>query len=350
MENKILDGLKTKGISESSLKLYLNNLKRLNGGQDIKNLSFLKNVDTVLDKIKDYKPNTRRTYLISIVSLLKQDPKQKKLYDKYYPHLMEYNKQLQVNNTKSEAQNENWISQDQVKEIYKKLEDDVKPFLSNKKITPEQYEKLLNYLILSLYTLHAPRRNMDYQKMVIINKYDTELSNKYNYLDLDTKEFKFNNYKTQKTYKTQTVPIVDELQKVITSYIKFHPLKKALNKKSGAIPFLVDFEGIPFESNNVITRILNKIFNKKIGSSMLRNIYLTDKFSDKVKELQDTAKDMGTSASTIQNNYIKLDDINKNLKNIQISEMSGGSIKDKMELIFPSSSKPYDKFDLILDC
>jgi hypothetical protein len=41
MENKIFDNLKNKNISESSLKLYISNLKRLNGGQEPKNLNFL---------------------------------------------------------------------------------------------------------------------------------------------------------------------------------------------------------------------------------------------------------------------------------------------------------------------
>jgi hypothetical protein len=47
---------------------------------------------------------------------------------------------------------------------------------------------------------------------------------------------------------------------------------------------------------------------------MLRNIYLTDKFSDilitraKLQELNETAKEMGTSSNTIQSQYIKLDD------------------------------------------
>ena len=41
---------------------------------------------------------------------------------------------------------------------------------------------------------------------------------------------------------------------------------------------------------------------------MLRNIYLTSKYSDNLKELKDDATNMGTSSNTIQNQYIKLDD------------------------------------------
>ena len=139
MENKFFENLKNKDISASSLNLYMNNLKRLNGGQEIKNFKFLNDVDKVVEKIKDYKPNTRRTYIISIVSLLKQEPKQKKLYDKYYTLLLEYNKDLKTNNEKSEKQTENWITQDEVKEIYKKLEDNILPKLTKKKITDAEF-------------------------------------------------------------------------------------------------------------------------------------------------------------------------------------------------------------------
>lgn len=308
MENKLFDNLKSKNISESSLKLYLSNLKRLNGGQEIKNLNFLKDVEKIVDKIKDYKPNTRRTYIISIVSLLKQEPKQKKLYDKYYTLLLEYNKDLKTNNVKSAKQQENWINQDEIKEIYNKMGEELKPKLEKKKLTDAEFQELLNWVVLSLYTLNPPRRNLDYQYMVIVKKYSDELDKMYNYLDLEKNEFHFNNFKTKKTYQRQTVPINEELQLVIKEYLKFHPLAKQIKKKDSIVPFLVNFNGAPFENTNTITRILNKIFGKKIGSSMLRNIYLTTKYSGNLESLNKDATDMGTSSNTIQNQYVKLDD------------------------------------------
>jgi len=182
MENKLFDNLKNKQISESSLNLYLKNIIRLNDGEEIKNFNFLKNTTTILDKIKDYKPNTRRTYLISIVSLLKQEPKFASLYDKYYKVLMEYNKDLKTNNEKSEKQTENWITQEEVLNKQKELMGVITEI--KKKITMAQYYKLLNLVVLSLYTLQAPRRNLDYLKMCVINKYSPELSTVNNYLDL----------------------------------------------------------------------------------------------------------------------------------------------------------------------
>lgn len=310
----VLDNLNTKLISPSSLNLYTKNLIRLNDGKEIKNLKFLKNTENILDKIKDYKPNTRRTYIISIVSLLKQEPKLKKLYDQYYKILLEYNNNLKNNNDKSESQNENWISQDQVLEKQKELENILPVIINKKSINQEQYDKLFNLLILSLYTLNPPRRNLDYLKMNIVSKYVPDIASNIlpeikennNYIDLLNKNFIFKNYKTKKTYKEQVVPINDKLNEIIKVYLKFHPLKKEIKKKI-SVPLLVDFEGNEYKNSNDITRILNKIFGKKIGSSMLRNIFLTDKYSNNLKELNNDVKEMGTSSNTANTNYIKTD-------------------------------------------
>lgn len=309
--NKLYEFLKTKNIAESSLKLYLNNLRRLNGGEFPKSFSFLKDTEKILADLEKYKPNTRRSYLIAIITTLKHDPKQKKLYLKYYEHLDKYNKDGAKNNVKSETQKENWIDQEEVKEIYSKMTENVKPLLEQKKLTASEYEQVLRWFVLSLYTLQKPRRNADYQKCLVGKKIPTDLSNEYNFFDLATSKWIFTNYKTKGTYKTQEIEATPEMVSVINSYLKFHPNAKLLKKKGGLIPLIVDYQGEPFAYGNAITKMLNKIFGKKIGVSLLRNIFLTDKYADKVNELEEDAKAMGTSSSTIQNQYVKLDDVEK---------------------------------------
>ena len=302
--SEVFDKLKSKNISEGSLKLYMNNLKRLNDGNEIKNLTFLKNTDKILDKIKEYKENTKRTYIISIVSLLKQEPKLSKTYDFYYKLLIDLNNKLKTNTTKSETQSENWITQDQVQEIYNKLESDVLGKLEGKKkVNEATYNELLTYLILSLYVCMPPRRNLDFQSMKFVKKFSPELDKKYNYLDVSTMKFYFNNYKTQKTYKCKEIDVNEPLKKVINLFLKYYPHKKDINNKF----MIVNFEGVEPKSSNYITTVLNKIFNKKIGVSMLRNIFLSSKYSDEVKQLNKDVSDMGTSVSNSVNQYIKLD-------------------------------------------
>jgi len=300
----ILNNLNEKNISSNSLNLYTKNLIRLNDGKEIKNFTFLKNIPTILDKIKDYKPNTRRTYLISIVSLLKQEPKFKKLYDEYYKILLEYNKNLKTNTEKSETQTENWISQEDVIKKQQELMTILQQIEGKSKITAEQYYRLFDLLVLSVYTLNSPRRNLDYLKMNVVSKYSDDLPTDNNYLDLSNKQFIFRNYKTKKTYTDQTVPINDDLFSIIKVFLKYHPLKKMMKGKFN-IPLLVNYTEQPLNNSNEITRILNKIFGKKIGSSMLRNIFLTSKYGDDMQQLQQDTTAMGTSVNTAKDNYIK---------------------------------------------
>jgi hypothetical protein len=78
-----------------------------------------------------------------------------------------------------------------------------------------------------------------------------------------------------------------------------------LKKQEYDIPFLVDEKGNAMKISTEITKILNKIFNKKISSSMLRNIFLTDKYSGVIDELKKDTNAMSTSVNTALNNYIK---------------------------------------------
>lgn len=300
----------SKDISSSSKNLYLKNLVRLNDNQEIKNLKFLNKPDVILSKLEKYKPNTQRTYLISIVSFLKEDPKNKKLYDKYYKILMDHSKNIKTNNTKSETQKDNWVSQDQIQLIYNHLTEEIQPLLNKKILDNLEYGKILSWVVLSLYVLQAPRRNKDYQDCKVIKNYHADLPKEYNYLEVPNFIFYFNNYKTSKTYKTQTIPVNEELKNVLEIYLsQVHPQRKLLkSKKNEDIFLLVNYDGEPFTQTNSITRILNNIFKKKIGVSMIRNIYLTNKYAPQVEELKETANDMGTSSNVIQSTYVKLDE------------------------------------------
>lgn len=291
-------------ISETSKNIYSKNILRLNDGNEIKNYNFLKKVDNILNKINHLKPNSQRTYLISIVSTIKGLKNFEKEFKIYYTKMMELNKELKVNNEKSETQKENWISQEEVKKIFDEYSQKVLPLLKLKKVNSKEWDDILDYVVLSLYVLNQPRRNKDYQLCRVI-KSSKDLSEDYKdynyYLPTDSK-FLFYNYKTQGTYKLQEVDVNNELEKILLLYLKLHPLRKEKN-----FFLLVEYDGEELKQVNSITRILNKIFKKKIGVSMLRNIYLTDKFKKPLEILKETAHDMGTSSNTIQNNYVKID-------------------------------------------
>lgn len=296
-----LDILKTRRITESTFNLYKKNLEKLNDGNEVKNINFLKSKATILEKLEKYSPNTRRNFIISIVSVLKLLPKNEKLYNEYYELLKKMNDESRENTDKTEKQKENWMSQDEVMEVYKKLEEEISPSLAKKKISEKEYESILNYVILSLYVLQQPRRNADYQKMMVVKKWDDKMSQEHNYLDLGKNQFVFCNYKTGGTYGTKTEEIPENLREIINKYLKLHPLRKMKEPYC----FLAKYDGTCLKNINDITKRLNKIFGKRVGASLLRNIFATDKFSNVIKEMKETADAMGTSVNMLMNQYTK---------------------------------------------
>ena len=287
-----------KPISESSRKLYQRNLEKLNDEKPVTSLGFLTDVSKIMQTISKYKPTTQRSFIISICTVLKNN--NEKLYQTYFEILSKMNSDLKVHVEKTEKQKDNWMGEDEITNIYSKL----KKLVPKKIKSKEDYDAILNFMIMSLYVLQAPRRNIDYTLM----KISSEMSEKkYNYLDLDNKKFIFNNYKTQGTYLSTVVDVPDDLMRVILMYVKVHPESKKLKNKKYNIHFLSTFYGENIEKSASMTNILNKIFDKKIGSSMLRNMYLTNKYGSMMKEMKEDVKSMATSVDTAMNNYIKQD-------------------------------------------
>ena len=302
--------LKNKGLSDSSIKLYTKNLSKLNDGLPLKNFKFLENVDEVMTKINHLKPTTRKSYLTCIVSILntyKDNKKLTKICDKYYTHMNEAVKQLKETPTDvmSKTQSENWIDWNDILEIRNNIHTTVMKFVNNKELSLNQYSQLLNLVVLSLYVLTPPRRNQDYALMNIVKTKENANDKTINYLILDEKTFDFNVYKTAKHNEDTVINIPEDLYHVIEMYIKHHPLlKNGKVNKTTDIVFLVNHSGEPLKAVNSITRILNKIFGRKIGVSMLRHSYLTYKYGNEVKEMKDDAEKMGHSVQT-QKDYIK---------------------------------------------
>lgn len=301
-----------KQVSDSTIQAYIRNLKKLNNDEEIKNLNFLKDIDKVLVKLTNYKENTKRNYLISVVSILSMNDKPmfKKLHDKYYALMMKKNEDIKKDtkpNELTEKQEQNWLDWKDVLSKYNKLEEEVNQFNDKKDLTDIEYNTLLSYAILSLYIHQAPRRNKDYQIMLLTDKYNVDLPKDKNYLDLDNKAFIFNDYKTASKYGTQHIAISDDLWNALMKYFKHHPkvsvTKKGISLK-GLEYFLVHKDNSPLDKVNSITRILNKVFDKAIGSSMLRHIYLTGKYGKALEDQKTDAVNMAHSEA-MQKDYIK---------------------------------------------
>jgi len=119
---------------------------------------------------------------------------------------------------------------------------------------------------------------------------------------MDNKKNIFNNYKTSHTYNIVQVDISDDLFKIIVFYL-ISQRNKLIKKQIIQHWYFVGYSGEAIQSNDV-TKNLNKTFGKNVSSSMLRNIFLSDKYTDIVDELEQDTIAMGTSVNVALFTYV----------------------------------------------
>lgn len=295
-----------KKVNENTANAYIKTLITLNGKKPFKNLSFLKKTEDIEKLVEPYADNTKRAMyasIVSVLSLMKDKSGFKKPF-LFYSDKIKRKEEPETTIKTERQQKQNWLSWAEIQKVKEGLA--VSP--TTKTIDGTQYEKLLHYLVLALYTDLPPRRNLDYLEMYIVKKYTDSLPKDKNYLDLSTKHFFFCKYKTAKKYGTQSIAIPEQLWTVIQSYLKYHHVWKVVKNRKEPVKLLVNYDGSAINSINSITRILHKIFGKtnRISSSALRHIYITDKYGDDLKEREEDALKMGHDLST-QKEYIKID-------------------------------------------
>jgi len=298
-------------IADNTASQYIRNLYNLNSSRAFTNLAWLKNIDSVELRLKEYAESTQRTMLSTIVSCLStvnSKPSYKKIFAYWYNEMMERvaNDRNRDTSEKTERQSENWLEWQTVKGHEDRLKQESMEVSKNKILNKNDWDIILSYMVLSLYTKFPPRRNQDYQYMKVVKTNGQAKSDEVNYLVLEPKKFIFNKYKTSNIHGQQIFEIPKELMEVIDFYLKYHPsLKgKAVTSKTPSFNFLVFHDGSPLVSVNSITRILNRIFGKNVGATMLRHIYLSEKYD--VKEMNDDADKMGHT-SGLQHEYMKVD-------------------------------------------
>lgn len=290
----------------SSLRILYKNVT----GNDAKSVSDLyklffskTGMRKVMSALQKVKYSLRKARLASILALCENGTKNEEDICEVYREMML--KDIQTHNEQSESQEKtetqekHWKSMQELKEEYEKLKQEALPLLKRKasEIKRKEYDTLQKYVMASLYILQSPRRIKDYQ--LLVWKKDDEL----NWIDWDKRQFVFNAYKTTKTYGTQRVDIdSEELLKILKLWEK---KKKALRIKSDFV--FSDRDGKAFTQPS-FTKELNSIFGKGISASMIRHIYLSDKFENMpaIRELKETAEELGHSTNQLLQ-YIKKD-------------------------------------------
>lgn len=160
----------------------------------------------------------------------------------------------------------------------------------------------LKFVVLSLYALMPPLRGEEYFKSVVIfidEREDPETLLdlvEMNFYDMNSHRLFIRYYKTQSTYGTRVIDMHPDLKETLSNWV-------AMNPATWLIPNLVTQDAM---SQQGFTSLLNSIFApKKISSSMLRKIFVSDFISNKptADERKKVAHIMGHSLQTQEFTY-----------------------------------------------
>jgi hypothetical protein len=305
---------KTRNVRDTSINAYVSNLSKLLKLADkdinINNLnSLLSKPSDVIELLEDRKHSTIRNYLASIVVIVSAQNKDKlteeyrKLMDEYS---QEYSNHIKTE-SKSDKQNKNWVSLSELEKVLKtyKNEIDRNKILKKTELSKKDMDLLQKYVVGNLYIgdeSNPPLRN-DYI-MEIITEPDykrlSEADMKKNYLVVKNnthKYFSIGEYKTSGKYGVKQFPIGKSLNRVLNMWLKFNKTKYLLlNSKNGQM------------TSNGLTKYIQKVFSptgKKIGASMLRTIYITEKLGKYKKESEKLSDKMLHSVAVQQDVYNK---------------------------------------------
>jgi hypothetical protein len=294
-------------LKDNSITTYassITNFLKKGGKTDIEDgYNFLKdNNPKVIEMAEQFPLERRKTIYTALTVLFDDIPS---VGDQYKKHVYSTRKLLDAEyckQEKTEKQEKNWVTQDKIKEVYQKMEKEIKPLMAkHESRTRADLMKIQDFVILSLYVLQDPRRNEDYLQMKHNGEIDDAVDNYYT-----SKDMVFNQFKNSNTKGQQRVPLSKKLKLLLGKWkmIQNSPYLLVLTK-SGEVKEGILENGKQATDGGFIRASLNKSFGKNVSVNILRHSILSEKYPVDLCEANKTATNMGTSFNMALSNYVK---------------------------------------------
>jgi hypothetical protein len=307
----LLSGVKRSDTTVTQYISILNRLHRMvtDSEDEFSDLNWLLDVETVMAALSHYKPPSRKLYIVPVIVLLKGSG-DTELLTNYSEELEKCAKEISESEnlaqSKTERELKNWITFNDVRDKIKQLQRIIKKKIVDKKIEDigvEDRKVITHHLILSLYSKMNPLRN-DYADVKIIpyGREQTDSEKSMNVLDEEAPgcyTLLLRHYKTHKAYGDQTHVFPKPLNKIVSDSLRLFPRAYLLsNLKDGDIPMTPAY----------LSQTSSQIFaseNKRVGSWMLRKIFLSELYKDDtpLQKRKATAASMGHSAEIAERVY-----------------------------------------------
>lgn len=320
MNFEFFENININNISKNTIKSYFSRIINLIKKINIDNfdlMMFINNKNEIIDFINKNNDNipvkitivSSILYILNYFQLNKNYISEDKLNDaiSYYKNMIKIfrdannTKILNEDNNKDEKTADNWISYIELTNIFNKYYDKYIDIINNKTIVKiNDYFDIQNMVILSFYILIEPVRSHEIATLKYKN-YDKNIDN---YIDIKNKKLVFNQYKTSKFYKQININLTDntKLINLIKSFILFK------QKNNFDIDYLFNSNDNTVLDSSQLQKRLNRIIGKKISSSMIRKIYLSENYKNIIeidKKMNKSAINMMNSTNVIKSHYIK---------------------------------------------
>jgi Sec-independent protein translocase protein TatA len=276
-------------LSPGSLRTYVSILKNLEKQTALPLQTpdqIIEFHEEIMKHLADVPGNVRKTRLSALIVFIENAKGAEKVIKSFRDQMTTDNKQYkqQINKQEmTERQKEGYIPLSEVMEKYHALEKEVLPLMKKETLDAREFVRVQLYVLLSCLLLIEPRRSLDYTEFKIRKVDET----KDNFMRMEKRKpfFIFNQYKTAGKHGQQSQDIPPKLHKIVKRWIELNPHDYLLmnTKQSNKI------------SPTQLTQILHGFFDKPLSTSMIRHIYLTDKYKamPALVEMQETAKAMG---------------------------------------------------------
>lgn len=281
----------TRKITESSLKLYERNIRRLILECDSIDPIIFTSDETILKVSFSLSPSTKANYLATCLVVLGLD-KNKNIgrIEQLNLILREINIKVKNGTKKKDKEIIKWDDIIKVSDLLR----------YNFGMIEMKHKQAMEALLLNFYTLFPAQRSEIFSKLIITNIEPTDRDN--NYLYCKSPNIYFLLIYKHKTVRTNGFIIQqinnEKLIEMLNRYIIIYKTKYVFQHTD-------EKSFLPADISRILNKITKEELGCELGSSSMRHIYLSYKYSNVMKDLKEDTNHMGNSINVALSNYIK---------------------------------------------
>eukprot|EP01051_Picozoa_sp_SAG22_P008242 SAG22_NODE_616_length_8539_cov_5.330213_8_plen_324_part_00 len=304
-------------IVDSSVKAYVNNIKKLHqkmhATKEVESLDWLKDPDKVISFLDENTKSylTVRNFLNALIVLLMKEEEMEHALVSFQNKRDELNDRYQERQEKgemTERQQEAWIPLKDIQDFVGRLNLQLAGIKPHRELSTGDRQLFQDRLMVKFWITYPLRNDLADTQVMTRGQFanvNIEDRTNNNYIIVSPKSMRLHiaNYKTKKTYGIKTIKIEDkDVIRYMRDWLKASPNPDyaLVNLKTGK-----PMNGL--QITQTFLRIFQDEFNKKVSTSMLRHIVVTDTFGQVIQDMDELADVMMHSKSMQHTVYNKFD-------------------------------------------